>query len=261
MHRKTRSGRRIITHNYEKRKMTTDKVSHFILFPVVLSSVGKCNDFYLHSLSLCWNDKNLCKDTRCKHLIHGLYLKDKLNIYDLEKCGETGWFTSTRSNDLLNIGKMVGYFIRCNACAVAKALDEMFIPESYSLIEDKEFNDFMNEFKINKTVVPVIVKVDISPESNFDASKFVCLSDDIVSNLVNGEEVVVTRRVKLLKIIEDLHDWAWQVLNTSSTECRQKLISETPLRVMNQKQNQDIRCSSLRKCPSKRYPSHMFTTF
>lgn len=219
--RKTNS---LESNGYIKRKMTTSKVCHYILFPVVSSTVGKSNDFLFHVLSLCWNDKNLLNDPRCQKMFRGLYLEQKIETSDLNKSAETGWFTSSRASDLVKIGKIVGYFIRTFACSVGGALDNTFDPFAYSPIEDNHFNECVSALK-GKAVLPVVVKIEISSESCFDVTQFICLKEEIVRDITSGNEIAGSRRSKILKIQTKFHDWAWQVLNTPILEERLKLVN------------------------------------
>src|ERR1700761_1516050 len=114
-----------VSEEYEKRKMTTDLVDHYILFPVVFSALGRKNEFYIHALSSCWNDKNILKDSRCQQMFRGLNLKQPIEIDGLSKSTD-GWFTSCRHNDLEKIGKVAGYFIRLFSRTVGIALDGKF---------------------------------------------------------------------------------------------------------------------------------------
>ncbi len=265
MKRHSRSGLRINGH-YEKRKNCTSTVSHFIVFPVTPSTIGKSNDFYLHSLSLCWNDKNMLNDARCKHMLRGLYLKSEVEHGSLAKSAETGWFSSSRSNDLRKIGNIAGYFIRNHACSVAVAMDEQFVPGGEP-INNKEFNDFISGLKEGKTIVPTIVKLDISPDSYFDTSKFICLDENFAKNVIGDEVTVVTRRAKILNIKTELHDWAWRLLNVPSDENRQELIDLNLVNdILSARQSEesqqidDRRASSRNKLPSKKYPSDTYIT-
>lgn len=265
MKRRTRSGRRVNT-QYKKREISNETVSHFIVFPVTLSTIGKSNDFLFRSLSLCWNDKSILKDSRCMHMIRGFNLITEVDVEELDKSAETGWFSSSRSNDLRKIGNVAGYFIRNNACSVAVAMDKEFVP-GCKPINNKEFNDFVGALKDEKAIVPVIVQLDISPDSYFDWSKFVYLNENFARHVVYGQEMKVTRRAKILNIKPELHEWAWRLLNTPTFEGRQKLINidlinETCLECQNETRPQiEYRSASSRnKFPSKRYPSDIFIT-
>lgn len=225
-----RSGKRKNYEGYEKRKMTNDKVCRYILFPMVLSSIGKPNDFYFHALNLRWNCKNISRDRRCQELIRGLHLGENVEnvenveIHNLARSRETGWFMSSRKNDLAKIGKLAGYFLRMFACSVGQALDENFAFNSR--IDVKDFNDLIKELKDNKTIVPAIVKLEISRDSHFDASKFVCLNEEHVEKLVNGNEIIATRRAKLLEISSGLQEWAWRLLNLATLKTRRELLND-----------------------------------
>lgn len=249
---------------YEKRKMTTERVCHFVLFPVVFSTIGKPNDFFYRVLSLCWNDKNILKDTRYQQLLRGLRLEEKVETANLVRSEETGWFTSSRNNDLEKIGKVAGYFLRMFASSVAKALDENFTPESYKDIVDKDFNEVTNLLKERKTIVPVIVKLQISPESAFDKSRFITLSDKHVANLINGEELLVTRHATICKINEEFYQWAWQLLSSSSDASKQ-LLNETPTLGKDKLEPPlpvGIRKASTRlKCPNNKYSSETYEMY
>lgn len=215
--------------DYVPRKISTDTVCHYILHPVIFSTIGKSNDFYLHSLRMFWNDKNLLKDARCQKLLSGLHLKpddfEKWDFENLERSKDNGWFISSRKNDLAKIGKIAGYFLRRFVCVVGKALDEYFDPEFYSPINIKDLDDVFEELKANNTIVPIIVKVELSALSYFDASRFVCLPEDIVNGITNGNKTLLPRRVNLLEITTDFHDWAWRLLNSPELETRQQLFN------------------------------------
>lgn len=268
-----RSRKRESYQVYMKRQMITDKICHYIVFPVVFSAIGKPNDFYFHSLSQCWNDKNISKNYPCRELLRGLHWKDVVEIDNLPRSAETGWFTSSRKNDLAKIGKVAGIFLRRFACSVGQALDDNFILDRYSHVGDKDLTDLINELKEIKTVEPVIVKLEISPHSNFDASKFICLSEDHVNMIISGDEKVVTRRVKVLKITSGLHDWTWRLLNLPTLESREQLLIDgipnpvegLPERVENENcearvchQIQGRPVSSRLKRPNTRYISEIF---
>lgn len=90
--------------------------------------------------------------------------------------------------------------------------------------------------------------------------------------MINGDEEVVTRRVKLLKIITGLHDWAWHLLNLPEREKREQIFNDgilNPLEIRPpevEKENSQRRvkvqrrpgsCSS--KLPNTRYPSDIFS--
>lgn len=258
------------SNDYVKRVMTTDKACHYILFPVNFSTVGKSNDFFLRILNLCWNDKNLQKDTRCREMFRGLHLQKAVKIADLPKSPKTGWFISSRKTDLAKIGKVAGYFIRRFACSVGSALDDTFNREVYTPIINKHFNECVNALKDNKTIMPVVVKLEISSESCFDNSRFISLNDDLVNNLTSGVEIVGTRKAKLLKIKTELHDWAWQLLNSPTLEQRTKLLNDGilpkgPPRNENEGnqpqislQTEDRRASCRTKHPSRKYPTQIF---
>lgn len=211
-----------VSEEYEKRKMTTDLVDHYILFPVAFSALGRKNEFYIHALSLCWNDKNIAKDSRCQQMIRGLNLKQPIDIDGLSKSTD-GWFTSCRHIDLEKIGKVAGYFIRRFSRTVGKALDEKFDPQ-FPPINDEKFIEFISALKKEETVVPAIIKLRISVQSAFDTSKFICLEEKIVKDLANRIEVNVTHRCKILKVASEFHDWAWKLLDTLNHEEIQKLL-------------------------------------
>lgn len=258
------------SNNYLKREITTDKVCHYILYPIVFSTIGKTNDFYFHILKLCWNDKNLLKDFRCQEMFRGLHLQQGVEIADLVLSAETGWFTSSRRNDLAKIGKICGYFIRNFACSIGQALDEKFNPEAYPPILDEKFNACVYTLKENKAIIPVVVKLEISPQSNFDTERFICLSENLVSNLTDeDEEVEATCRAKLLKIKPELHSWSWRLLNVRSFEERVELLNDgIPLELPSSAENESIQsrrlqsqnrpASTREKYPSKKYPSNMY---
>lgn len=223
---KKRESKNSNFNGYAKRKMTGEKVCHYILFPVVTSTIGKSSDFYFHILSLCWNDKNLLHDSRFQKLLLGLHLNQEVDISDLDQSTETGWFIGSNARDLAKIGKIAGYFLRSHACSVGSALDENFDPDAYVPIPNADFNECVNSLKENKAITPVVVKLEISPESCFDASKFICLNEELVRGFVSGNEVSGSRRAKLLQIKPGLHGWAWDLLNTKTLEQRLKLVND-----------------------------------
>lgn len=192
---------------------------------MVFSSIGKPNEFYFHVLNLKWNCKNISKDYRCQELIRGLNLQEHVEIDNLTISNETGWFKSSKKTDLAKIGKVSGYFFRMFACSVGQALDENFT-DFYSRVDDKDLNDVINVLKDNLTIKPAIIKLEISGESKFDASKFLCLNEQQVNKLVNGKEIIATRRSKILEISSGLQDWAWSLLNEAALEKRRELLSD-----------------------------------
>lgn len=232
MDRKRRAAKRSVKsknlQEYVKRKMTTDTVCHYLLYPVVHSTIGKSNDFYLHALRLMWNERNIFKDAQCRRLFQGLHTEkgeiETLAIENLARTKENGWFISSRKNDLAKIGKAAGYFLRHFASSVGKAFDEHFNPESS--IGVKVMDDLFHVFQENKTITPAIVKLEISPNSNFDPSRFVCLPEEVVKILFNDEEIVLSRRAKLLAINTTFHDWAWRLLNSTAPETHNQIMDE-----------------------------------
>lgn len=256
--------------NYDgntKQKTAPEIICHYILYPVVLSTVEKSNDFYFHALRLSWNDRNKLKDFRCQKLLRGLHLKEddieSLDIETLARSEENGWFISSRKNDLAKIGSVAGYFLRGFACSVGKALDSNYNKDVYSGMNAKALNDMFTEMKNNQTIVPVILKVEISQHSNFEVQRFVCLTEDLVNMLVSGEEMLIPRRVKILKISTVFHDWAWRSLN-SERENREQLLNEimsaaspSP-QVQCERQAPSRQASSRSKQRSTKYPSELF---
>lgn len=216
--------------SYEKRENTTDRVRHYILYPVVTSTIGKSNDFYFHALQLIWNDRNIFKDSQCKKLLQGLYWKqdenDAMDIEKLARAKGNEWFTSSRQSDLATIGKVAGYFLRRFASSVGKAMDERFNLDTDCFIGPKNLNDLFEVLRDNQTIIPAIVKLDISPNSKFDHSKLICLTKDIVNILHNGEKAAVSRRAELLKINAVFHERAWRLLNSLSNEIRHEIMEE-----------------------------------
>lgn len=211
---------RIAESNYIKRKVTTERKIHYILYPVVLSTINKSNDFFFHTLKLCWNDKNILKDQRVRQMFCGLHLKEGFDTLDLATSAESGWFCSSRQNDLVRIGKIAGYFIRKCAYSVGQAFHYDIDAKSYPPVPDEKFNALIDNLKASKAIVPVVVKLQISPESSFNVTQFICLEDNLVKNLSEGDEQVVTCRSTIIKIRSDLHDWAWSLLNNRVLEER-----------------------------------------
>lgn len=96
------------------------------------------------------------------------------------------------------------------------------------------------------------------------------MNDDLVNNLTIGDEIVATRRAKLLKIKDEMHDWAWRLLNSPTLEQRTKLLSggilpellprngnegdQPQLRL----QTADRPASCRIKHPSRKYPIQIF---
>lgn len=222
-----RSAKKKVLQSYEKRKTTKDTVCRYILYPVVPSTIGKSNDFYFHALRLIWNDRNILKDSQCKKMLQGLHLKkeeiDNLDVGKLARNKENGWFASSRQNDLATIGKVAGYFLGRFAHSVGSALDKRFVP---GLIDAKNLNDIFEVLRDNHTIIPVIVKLNISPHSNFDYSKFLHITEDLVNVLHNGDKIAISRRTELLKINSSLHMRTWELLNSSEFETRQQIMDE-----------------------------------
>lgn len=268
MKRKLRSKVINVPQEYQKRKKTNETVSHFILYPVAFPAIGKKNEFFLHALSLCWNDKNLLKDSRCQQMFRGLRLEHPIATENLLKSAD-GWFTSCRHNDLEKIGKLSGYFIRLFSSSVAGVLDQNFDSQSRPIDDDK-FTDFINSLKREKIVVPAIINVQLSIESAFEPSKFIQLNENDATELSNGVEIIVTPRCKILKVSDELHEWAWQMLGMINDEDRQELLStgipqvHVPIIDQNETERDGARCeipsrsSTRSKCPNKMYPKEVY---
>lgn len=242
---------------YFKRKTTSEKVCHYILFPVVSSTVGRPSDFFFHALSLCWNDKNVHKDAQCIRMFRGMRLKQEINISDLCKNNETGWFTGSNAGDLEKIGKVAGYFVRVCAVTVCSALDESFNIDDCKPVLSKYFNDCVKGLKESKTVIPVVVKLEISPHSYFDFSKFICLNEDLVRNVTNGKKVVGSRRATLLEIDSQFHDWAWTLLNTEAVKDRLDIVNAAILPPAATTTNY---CEQLTNAPNTHYQNNYRTS-
>lgn len=224
-----RAQKRKNCEGYSKRKWATDRVCRYILFPVTLTATGHPNDFYLHALSLCWNNKNISKDYRCQQLLRGLRLQSSIgDLQQLKRSLETGWFLSSRKHDLARIGQVAGYFLQRYARSIGQALDEKYDPLLQNPVNDKELNDLIGELKDGRTVVPVVVKLELSAESYFNASKFVSLNEYQVDLFTTGEEIIVTSRVKLLKITAECENLAWSILNSASFAIQEELIRDVP---------------------------------
>ncbi|KAJ6649710.1 Lithostathine-2, partial [Pseudolycoriella hygida] len=69
-------------------------------------------------------------------------------------------------------------------------------------------------------------KLELSSSSDFDATRFVCLSEDVANKFMNGKELNVPRRVKLLEIASSFTDIAWCILNSAELDTRQELIND-----------------------------------
>lgn len=223
MKRKLRSKVINAPQEYQKRKMTNDTVSHFILYPVAFPAIGKKNEFFIHALSLCWNDKNTLKDSKCQQMFRGINLQHPIDTGSLLKSTD-GWFTSCRHNDLEKIGKISGYFMRLFSSSVVGILYEKFDLQSKPIDDDK-FVEFICSLKREKIVVPAIIKLQLSVESAFDASQFIQLNEKDATDLSNGDELIVTPRCKVLKVTDELHEWAWHVLDMLNYEDRQNVLS------------------------------------
>lgn len=279
MKRKLRSKEINVRQEYQKRKMTNDTVSHFILYPVAFPAIGKKNEFFIHALSLCWNDKNTLKDSRCQQMYRGLHLQHPIDTESLLK-STNGWFTSCRHNDLEKIGKVSGYFIRLFSRSVASVLDEKFDTQSRPIDDDK-FADFVCSLKREKIVVPAIIKLQLSVESAFDASQFIQLNEKDATDLSNGDELIVTPRCSILKVADELHEWGWHMLDMINYEDRQNVLSKgiprvgssyqeiessvpIPLIETNEMEHGGIhseiplRSSTRLKCPNKTYRKEMY---
>lgn len=214
------------SNGYIKRENTAERKTHYILYPVVLSTINKSNDFFFHTLKLCWNDKNIVKDRRVRQMFSGFHLENGFDTRDLAISAESRWFCSSRQNDLVKIGKIAGYFIRKCAYSVGQALYDEFDVKSYSPVPDEKFNNFVDNLKSSKAIVPVVVKLQISPESSFNVDQFICLGEDLVRNLIDGDEEVVTCRATIIKIKSRLHDWAWTLLNIRLIEDRVQALND-----------------------------------
>lgn len=222
-----RSEKRKNYEGYAKRKWTTDKVCQYILFPVVPAATGKPNDFYLHALSMCWNDKNITKDYRCQQLLRGLSFRSDIpDLRNLKRSSETGWFQSSRKVDLARIGQVAGIFLHKYASSVGAALDEKYRPGLPNQIIGEDVTSLIEELKDDGTVLPVIVKMELSADSYFDSSKFIRLNEHQVNLLATGDEIIVTSRVKLLKITTEFINLAWNVLNSISYEVQKMLLHD-----------------------------------
>lgn len=204
---------------YVKRDFTSDKVIHYILYPVVPSTINRSNDFFFHVLQLCWNDKNLLKDRRYRQMLSGLRLKDSVHTIDLAT-SEDGWFKSCRQNDLAVIGKIAGYFIRMFAYSVGDALYNGEDFDKLPPITDVQFNKFVESLKLENAVIPVLVKLEISEQSSFDTTRFTCVSKDLMNQLADGEESTASFRSNIIRIKPMFYDWAWQLLNMRTLEER-----------------------------------------
>lgn len=235
MDREKRYKKRLATskiNRYVKREVTTENVTHYILYPVVPSTINATNDFYFHLLQLCWNDKNILKDRRYQRMLCGMRLKDVVDTEKLAISTESGWFTSSRQNDLEKIGKIAGYFIRKFAYSIGQAVYEGIDSDNYSPIIDEKFNAFVDSLKANKAIVPVVVKLQISQQSSFDTERFICVDEDIVKKLADGDEILASFRSKLIKIKPGFHDWAWRLLNMRTLEERnQGLNNRIPIQM------------------------------
>lgn len=216
-------------HRYVKREFTTEKAVHYILYPVVFSTINGSNDFYFHILQLCWNDKNIQKDRRYRQMVCGLRLKEAVDTENLAISAESGWFTSSRQNDLANIGKIAGYFIRRFAYSVGESLYDEVDFDEHSPIIDEKFNKFVDSLKLNKAVIPVVIKLDISQQSSFDTKRFITVSEDLVKELADGDEIAASSRSKLIKIKTHFHDWAWKLLNMRTLEERIRGLNDRTL--------------------------------
>lgn len=109
------------------------------------------------------------------------------------------------------------------ACSVAKSLDEGFAkPNTNTKIE--RFDNLFGELKNKKVITPVIVKLELSPNSCFDPDRFIRLNEDAVNVIRNGDQIAFSRKVSILQIQDVFHDWAWKLLNSFGEETRQSLI-------------------------------------
>lgn len=163
MDRNKRYKKRLeIVNPYKKREITTDNVTHYILYPVVLSTINDSNDFYFYILKLCWNDKNILKDRKFRQMLCGMNLEEAVDTEFLPISAETGWFSSSRQNDLAKIGRIAGYFLRMASYFIYQALNGGEEFEEKSPINDDHFNEYVN----------AIVKLEISSNSSFNLEKF-----------------------------------------------------------------------------------------
>lgn len=225
----SRSGNHESLQNSVQKK-PIDTIRHYLLHPVILSTIGQSNDFFFHVIRMMWNDRNTMKDLRCQKLLQGICLKEddveSLDIKTLARTKGEGWFSSSRKNDLTKIGKIAGYFLKRFACAIAESLDENY--NFYSTINNDELNNLCQELKNNRNIVPVIIQLDISSQSDFDVSRFLCLPEDIVNILASGEKRIISRRVSLLEISSDFQEWSWCLMNSPAIETRRQLIDDLP---------------------------------
>lgn len=224
--RAQKRSRKDTCQDYVKRKMTNETVCHYVLYPIIPSTIEKSNDFYFRALRLIWNERNISKDPQCQKLIKGLRTEDieTLNIENLSRDEENGWFSSSRKNDLVKIGEIAGYILRNFACSVGQSLDEKSCNGPCKKI--KRLDDLFEELKSKGIIRPVIIKLEISPNSNFDSTRFICLEENVVNILVNGKELVLSRRVKLLHVHNTFHHHTWSILNTCVKETRLQLIKD-----------------------------------
>lgn len=156
-------------------------------------------------------------------MLCGMNLEKEIDTGGLAVSVESGWFMSSRQNDLVKIGKIAGYFLRKFAYSIYEALHgESEVAEK--TINDVKFNDCVNSLKLNKAVVPVIARLEISANSSFNTERFTCLDESLVRHLSSGDELDATLRAKLIIIKEEYHDCAWRLLNMrTSTERVQAL--------------------------------------
>ncbi len=271
MDRTKRYKKRLVTSKvdrYVKREITKDNVVHHIIYPVVLSTINGSNDFYYHILQLCWNDKNILKDRRYRQMVCGLRLKDVVDVKNLAVSDESGWFTSSRQNDLAKIGKVAGYFIRKFACSVAEALHEGNDFDDTVPIVDDVFNEFVESLKTKKAVVPVVVKLEISQQSSFDTKRFICVSDELVKQLADGDEMTTSLRCKLITIKAEYHEWAWRLLNMRTFDEQIREINIDSIRERAPRLDSNVReeivdmpmVSKRKKYPNKLYSSEIYQT-
>lgn len=205
--------------------MTMDTVTHYIIYPIVLGVIGCTNDYFLYPLSLCLNKKKLRNDERCKPMFRGFYTNEPVDVTELKISTVTGWYTSCLAHDKEKIGKIAGYFLRRYACSVAAALDDEYIPQFYPLID--VVDALIEPFKQNKVVVPTVLRLDISPTLGLKVNQFVQLSEGEAKRFI-GEGVarIVTRRLKLFTMKDELHDTAWQLLDTLDNQDRQNILKD-----------------------------------
>lgn len=243
---------------------------------MVVSTINRTNDFYFHILQLCWNDKNIRNDRRYRQMVCGLRLKEAVDTQSLQISEKTGWFTSSRQNDLAKIGKIAGHFIRMFAYSIGEALFEDFDFDQHSSIPDEKFNEYVESLKVKKAIVPVVVKIKISKQSSFDPKRFICVSQDHINELSDGEEISASFRSKLITIKTEYHDWAWKLLNARTLDERTQRLNDIipireqtsgPIQVSSEDSSQNVHIrhnvttSKRIKYPNKMYSSEIYEKF